>query len=74
VLALTVIGIWTLLSVRERRETRWLIGIWALTMFATTALLTPLEWQRYYLPGYPAVGLLAAYGLVWLVQRWRQPR
>jgi 4-amino-4-deoxy-L-arabinose transferase-like glycosyltransferase len=45
---------------------RWLVGAWALAMFASTALLTPLEWQRYYLPAYPAVGLLAALGVVWL--------
>jgi len=37
-------------------------------MLATTALLTPLEWQRYYLPAYPAVGLLAASGFVWLAR------
>ncbi len=45
--------------------TRWLIGVWVLAMLATTALLTPLEWQRYYLPAYPAVGLVASYGVVW---------
>ncbi len=44
-------------------ETRWLIGLWALAMVGTTLLLTPLEWQRYYLPVYPVIGLLAALGL-----------
>jgi hypothetical protein len=53
------------------RGVRWVIGVWALAMLATTALLTPLEWQRYYLSSYPAVGLLAAYGLVWIVRRYR---
>ena len=49
-------------------STRWLIGVWSLAMAATTALLTPLEWQRYYLPVYPAIGLLAAIG-VWRAVR-----
>ena len=49
-------------------STRWLIGVWALAMLLTTALLTPLEWQRYYLPAYPAVGLVASYGVVWVVR------
>ena len=49
-------------------STRWLIGVWALAMLLTTALLTPLEWQRYYLPAYPAVGLVASYGVVWVLR------
>ncbi|MEO8395282.1 MAG: phospholipid carrier-dependent glycosyltransferase [Chloroflexota bacterium] len=55
----------------ERRSVRILIFVWALAMGVTTALLTPIEWQRYYLPAAPAVGLLAALGLVWLIQRVR---
>ncbi|MBI1256912.1 MAG: phospholipid carrier-dependent glycosyltransferase [Chloroflexi bacterium] len=51
---------------------RVLILVWALAMLATTAFLTPIEWQRYYLPAYPAVGLLGAAGLVWVVQRVRK--
>ncbi len=41
-------------------------------------LLTPLEWQRYYVPVYPAVGLLASVGLVGLIkigqQAWQKRR
>ena len=48
----------------ETRSFRLVIVVWALAMLVTTALLTPLEWQRYYLPAYPAVGLLAALGLI----------
>ncbi len=48
---------------------RWLIGVWALTMILTTLLLTPLEWQRYYLPVYPVIGLLAALGANALIGR-----
>lgn len=55
-------------------ENRWLIGIWVLAMLALTLLLTPLEWQRYYLPAYPAVALLAGLGVrygVNILQKWR---
>ncbi|MEP7293869.1 MAG: hypothetical protein ABI835_18925, partial [Chloroflexota bacterium] len=74
-LALTLIGLCML--VRDRLThpaVRWLIGFWALAIFASTALLTPLEWQRYYIPAYPAVGLLAACGIVWLVRQARRYR
>ncbi len=68
VLAVLVsIGLWALWCDRAvAGSTRWLIGAWALAMLLTTALLTPLEWQRYYLPAYPAVGLVASYGAVWV--------
>ena len=67
-LALTLVGLWRLWRDRVTdRAVRWLIGVWALVMLLTTALLTPLEWQRYYLIAYPAVGLLAAYGAAGLV-------
>ncbi len=60
VLALVMIGFVALWRDRAvAGATRWLIGVWALAMLVTTALLTPLEWQRYYLPAYPAVGLVA---------------
>jgi hypothetical protein len=70
--ALVVIGIWTL--VRNRTipvSTRWLIGTWMLAMVVTTALLTPIEWQRYYLPVYPAIGLLASLGAWWIIRTIR---
>ncbi len=41
----------------------WLVGTWMLMMVFSTLLLTPLEWQRYYLPLYPAIGLLIAVGV-----------
>jgi 4-amino-4-deoxy-L-arabinose transferase-like glycosyltransferase len=69
-LILVVIGFWALLRNKTTSQAiRWLVVVWALAMFASTAALTPLEWQRYYLPVYPAVGLLAAYGIVWLARR-----
>jgi hypothetical protein len=68
-LALTVIGLWALVKSSAGGGERWVVGLWALAMLFTTALLTPVEWQRYYLPAYPAVGLLAACGLAWLARR-----
>ncbi|MFW5709057.1 MAG: ArnT family glycosyltransferase [Chloroflexota bacterium] len=43
-------------------------GLWSVTMFLTAALLTPLEWQRYYLLNYPATAVLSAIGIVFLLQ------
>jgi 4-amino-4-deoxy-L-arabinose transferase-like glycosyltransferase len=71
-LVLTAMGLWTLWRDQAvDRRTRWLIGAWVFVTLITTALLTPLEWQRYYLPAYPAVGLLSAYALVWIIRRYR---
>ncbi len=75
--AMMACGFWSLLrgSV-ERSAARWLVGLWALMMLLTTALLTPVEWGRYYLSAYPAVGLVASVGVIWSVQQvWnRRPR
>lgn len=63
-LILTGLGFFSLL--RTRRSAAWLVCVWAAAMLASTALLTPLPWQRYYLPTHPAVCLLAAAGISWL--------
>ena len=52
-----------LLDERLSAGVRWLLGVWIAAVLCFTLLLTPLEWQRYYLPAFPVVGLLAAYGL-----------
>jgi Dolichyl-phosphate-mannose-protein mannosyltransferase len=63
-------GIWALFRRSDVPfSTRWLIGIWALVIVLSTLILTPIEWQRYYLPVYPVVGLLAALGIDFLVQK-----
>jgi 4-amino-4-deoxy-L-arabinose transferase-like glycosyltransferase len=50
----------------------WVLLCWGLGMLILTLLLTPLEWQRYYLPIYPVIGLLSAQGLVSvLLYVWR---
>ncbi|MCA9904748.1 MAG: hypothetical protein KC547_12915, partial [Anaerolineae bacterium] len=49
------------------------VGVWALTM-ALVAFISPVEWQRYYLPFYPAIGLLGAYGPFGIARWWRKIR
>jgi 4-amino-4-deoxy-L-arabinose transferase-like glycosyltransferase len=53
---------------------RAVFGLWGAAMIALTLLLTPVEWQRYYLPVFPFVGLLAAYGPFGVVRWWRHLR
>lgn len=63
-----VVGVWALLRGRGRTAARLVVGVWALVVIVATLVLTPLEWQRYYLPVYPAVGLLAAVGIDYVIQ------
>jgi 4-amino-4-deoxy-L-arabinose transferase-like glycosyltransferase len=44
-------------------EMRFVVGVWIAAMIILTLCLTPLEWQRYYLPAYPAVMLLTGLGI-----------
>jgi hypothetical protein len=39
-----------------------LIALWAVGVIVVMMLITPMEWQRYYVPCYPALGLLGAAG------------
>ncbi len=63
VLLLIMIGMGVWRMIRQLNAVRWLVGCWALMMVVLTLGLTPLDWQRYYLPVYPVVGLLAALGV-----------
>ncbi len=64
------LGVWALFRRSDVPfSTRWLVGVWALVTVLSTLILTPIEWQRYYLPVYPVVGLLAALGIDFLVQK-----
>jgi 4-amino-4-deoxy-L-arabinose transferase-like glycosyltransferase len=66
------VGGWSLLRDRTQSDAaRWLVGLWFVVTVLTTWRLTPLEWQRYYLPLYPVVGLLAATGVSTCI-RWLQ--
>jgi 4-amino-4-deoxy-L-arabinose transferase-like glycosyltransferase len=52
---------------------RALILSWALTVAAATLLLTPLAWQRYYLPFHPALIVLVTAGMAWATRPARRP-
>lgn len=72
-LGMIALGVWKL--VREKSSpaaTRAVISVWALAVTLSTLLLTPLEWQRYYLPVYPVIGLLGASGLSVLLRRLKR--
>lgn len=57
-------GVYALIRGRKTRlAARWVVSVWAAAMTFSTLLLTPLEWQRYYLPMYPALGLVGALGV-----------
>ena len=67
-LGLVGVGIITFLRSKEIAfPVRYLVGTWAVTIVLSTVLLTPLEWQRYYLPIFPIVAICSALGLVRLV-------
>lgn len=69
-LSMMVVGAWRVWrGAPERWAARLVIGAWALVVGLATLVLTPLEWQRYYLPVYPAVGLLAALGVDYALQK-----
>jgi 4-amino-4-deoxy-L-arabinose transferase-like glycosyltransferase len=57
-----VVGLWALVR-RLGDPAKRVIGAWALAVVLSTLLLTPVEWQRYYVPAYPAVGLIGAFGV-----------
>jgi hypothetical protein len=65
---LILAGALALVRGRVDRAARWVVGVWSALNLVSVLFLTPLEWQRYYLPAFPAVGLLGAMGLTWL---WR---
>lgn len=49
-------------------ESKWLIIFWTLAILTVTLLITPFNWQRYYLPAFPLVGLMLAYGVSIIMQ------
>jgi 4-amino-4-deoxy-L-arabinose transferase-like glycosyltransferase len=71
-LLLSVGGIFALLRDPELRgEVRTVFGLWALAMIMVT-FVSPVDWQRYYLPVYPVIGLLAAYAPFGIARWWRK--
>ncbi len=70
VIVLVALGGWQLWHrPRVDKAVRLVIGLWALAMVLATLLLTPLEWQRYYSPVYPAIALLGGMGIAAFVDR-----
>lgn len=59
---------------RARKAPHLLALFWAAVVALSTLLLTPLEWQRYYLPVYPALCLLAALGISTALHALRRSR
>ncbi len=68
-LALTLAGFVRLfLKSPVSNGVRVLVFVWGASALASTLLLTPLDWGRYYLPAIPVVGVLSAYGLAGLAE------
>ncbi|MBL8146468.1 MAG: phospholipid carrier-dependent glycosyltransferase [Anaerolineae bacterium] len=61
-------GFVALLRGPGRTEARWIVGLWLLSALAAALLLTPIEWQRYYLPVYPPLMAVMGVGGAWLGQ------
>lgn len=70
---LAVIGSVALIvyGIRYEQSWRFLVVLWAAVMLITTAFITPIEWQRYYLMAILPVVLLAGVGAGSLIQ-WLQ--
>ncbi len=66
-MALAVFGTFCL----EDAPTRWIVLAWAGGVLLSSWLLTPIEWQRYYLLCYPVIAVLSAAAIVKLGSRWR---
>lgn len=64
VLFLCATGIRWLVS--QQRETASLMLIWSVSVLVLSIFINPIEWQRYYLIAYPAVGLMVGCGCGWL--------
>ncbi|HEX2620044.1 MAG TPA: phospholipid carrier-dependent glycosyltransferase [Phototrophicaceae bacterium] len=52
-----------LLRDSQRLAERWIVGVWAIGMIVIVFIVTPLEWQRYYLPAIMPLCLLAGIGV-----------
>lgn len=69
-LGLIVLGIVLIagvFSLFRRDPSRILIAIWALISIAITIMITPLPWQRYYLPILPAIAVIFGLGIATIV-------
>ena len=68
-LALTILGIVYLARAPQiLSKYRWLLLVWGSGIVMITLVLTPLPWQRYYLPALPFTQLAAACALLRLIR------
>lgn len=51
-----------------KRGAPLVFSVWTSMILLLTLFLTPLEWQRYYLPMIPLVSLLGPLGFLWSIQ------
>lgn len=70
-----VLGMWSLLVPHAyppiQDGARWVVAMWGIFTLLFVWLATPLEWQRYYLPILPLVGLLASVGVGWVFRLYK---
>ena len=66
-LGLVIVGIVPRLRQRRMKEDAWLWLSWLVVAMLVAAWLTPLNWQRYYLPAYLPLGLWVSVGLATLI-------
>lgn len=72
IVALMCIGLFVLW--RNDTSSASIMTIWLVAMLVLTLFITPLEWQRYYIPIYPVIALLGALGLdyiVVIIKQWQ---
>lgn len=68
-LALSILGFAALLIKKIYRPTRIITLSWMLGIILLSFVLTPLEWQRYYLAVIPAINLAVALGINTILSR-----
>lgn len=67
--ALCVIGVWQSWRVDIVIGMKVLFTLWGVAMLILTLFITPLEWQRYYLPIYPVIAIWLGFGVLFVVER-----
>lgn len=65
---LVILGFWRLLRGNLVPGTRWLTLVWVGGSTVLTVMLTPLEWQRYYLPAVLPAALMMGLGAATVVR------
>ncbi|HYO87681.1 MAG TPA: phospholipid carrier-dependent glycosyltransferase [Candidatus Limnocylindrales bacterium] len=69
---LVALGLWALWRGRGLPAARWIVGVWVVSAMLGALLVTPIGWQRYYLPLYPSLIVVMGVGGGWLTNRLRE--